>query len=267
MGLNGLRERIKGKCQRTLAVSLCRRPVKMQNKVPLISFTFDDFPRSALEIGGKILREHGVAGTYYVSLGLLDRDESVGRICSALHIREVLAQGHELGCHTFGHCDPWETEPNAFEKSIMENRSALDVLLSGKRFKTLSYPISTTPRPITKRKMGQYFSCCRTGGQCGNFGTVDLNYVRAFFIEQSRDNPIEIWNVIESNKAEMGWLVFATHDVTDRPTRFGCTPQLLEEVVCRALQSGAQILPVGQALRHVCGEETENLPVDELENR
>jgi hypothetical protein len=63
-----------------MSQALCRRPVKMQNTAPLFSFTFDDFPRSALEVGGKILRAHGVAGTYYVSLELLNRDEPTGDI-------------------------------------------------------------------------------------------------------------------------------------------------------------------------------------------
>ena len=45
-----------------------RRLTQMPNVGPLISFTFDDFPRSALWRGGTILRERGFVGTYYVSL-------------------------------------------------------------------------------------------------------------------------------------------------------------------------------------------------------
>jgi peptidoglycan/xylan/chitin deacetylase (PgdA/CDA1 family) len=43
----------------------------MRNREPMISFTFDDFPRSALHVAGRILEDHGIAGTYYVSLGLM----------------------------------------------------------------------------------------------------------------------------------------------------------------------------------------------------
>ena len=60
--------RFKGKYRRILSSALYRRTVKMQNADPLISFTFDDFPRSALEAGGQILRAHGVRGTYYAPL-------------------------------------------------------------------------------------------------------------------------------------------------------------------------------------------------------
>jgi peptidoglycan/xylan/chitin deacetylase (PgdA/CDA1 family) len=225
----------------------------MQNATPLISFTFDDFPRSALEVGGKILHAHGVAGTYYVSLGLLNRDEPTGRICSSTDLKEVLAQGHELGCHTFEHCDAWETESRSFEESILTNRLALKQILPHADFMTMSYPIST-PRPDTKRRTGQYFPGCRGGGQRFNYGTVDLNYLHAFFIEQSRDVPSLIWEIISRNWDKGGWLIFATHDISMQPTRFGCTPELFKDVVSRAVGSGAKVLPVAQALSLVCGQ-------------
>lgn len=246
-------ERLQGKYRRTVAAALCRRPVKMRNIVPLISFSFDDFPLSALEVGGAILREHGLTGTYYVSLGLLDRDESVGRICSAGHLQEVLNQGHELGCHTFGHCDAWDTEPELFDRSIGDNQRALTGIVPGARFETMSYPISTTPRPVTKKQTGLRFLCCRAGGQTNNAGTVDLNYVRSFFLEQSREDPSVIWDIIDRNRVEGGWLVFSTHDVSKHPTKYGCTPEFFDEVVKRAVNSKARILPVIQALDVVLG--------------
>lgn len=245
--LDLLLKRLRGKYRRTLSAALDRRPVKMQNTGPLISFTFDDFPGSALEVGGKILLAHDVAGTYYVSLGLLNRDEPTGRICSSADLTEVLAQGHELGCHTFGHCDAWETEPRFFEESILANRRALKQILPEADFVTMSYPIST-PQPGTKRRTERHFAGCRGGGQTFNLGTVDLNYLQAFFLEQSRDAPSTIWEMIDRNCVDGGWLIFATHDVTPRPTRFGCTPEFFDEVVARAVKSGAQVLPVAQAL-------------------
>lgn len=225
----------------------------MRNTVPLISFTFDDFPLSALEVGGKILREYGVLGTYYVSLGLLDRHETVGRICSAVHLKEALDQGHELGCHTFNHCDAWDTEPKSFEESIWENQRALASLMPGATFKTMSYPISTTPRPTTKKQSGLHFACCRAGGQSNNVGSVDLNYVRSFFLEQSRDDPDKIFDLIEQNRLVNGWLIFSTHDVADRPSRYGCTPRVFRDAVRKAVGSSTRVLPVFAALKEVLG--------------
>lgn len=240
-------KRIEGKYQRTASKLLWRRLVGMKNDVPIISFTFDDFPKSALDIGGEILQAHGVVGTYYVSLGLLDQDAPTGRICSAADIERVLAHGHELGCHTFGHCDAWKTNPQSFEESIVANRLALKSIAPHEEFLTMAYPISS-PRPGTKRRVGDYFAGCRAGGQDFNWGTVDLNYIRAFFLEKSRNAEEVIWQIIARNQEQRGWLVFATHDISDRPTPYGCTPEMFEAVVVRAKSSGAMILPVKRAL-------------------
>jgi hypothetical protein len=45
----------------------------------------------------------------------------------------------------------------------------------------------------------------------------------------------------------MGWLIFATHDVAAQPSRYGCTPEFLEQVVQYSVDSGARILPVAKA--------------------
>jgi peptidoglycan/xylan/chitin deacetylase (PgdA/CDA1 family) len=222
----------------------------MENRTPIVSFTFDDFPRSALQVGGEILRAQGFAGTYYASLGLLDRDSPVGRIFSTNDLQSLLAQGHELGCHTFAHSNAWQTEPDAFEASIVDNRRTLGQLLPRARFETLSYPIEA-PRPRNKLRAGSYFACCRGGGQTHNRGTLDLNNVQAFFLEMSRDHPECVREIIARNAADRGWLVFATHDVDEHHTRFGCTPSFFHQVLCWAAESGARILPVARALEEV----------------
>jgi peptidoglycan/xylan/chitin deacetylase (PgdA/CDA1 family) len=245
-------ERLRGRAQRDLSRSVACRRRKMLNESPLISFTFDDFPRSALHVGGRILRSHGAVGTYYVALGLMNRDEPVGRICNADDLADLLAVGHELGCHTYGHHDAWATPPRLFEESILANRRALGRLLPGATFETMSYPINS-PRPGAKRRAGRHFACCRGGDQRINVGTMDLSYLRAFFLEQSRERPAAVWEAIERNRQERGWLIFATHDVSPRPSPFGCTPEFFGEAVRRALASGARILPVARALAAACG--------------
>jgi peptidoglycan/xylan/chitin deacetylase (PgdA/CDA1 family) len=234
----------------SLLTLLARRNLRMTNRTPIVSFTFDDFPRSALHVGGEILRAKGFAGTYYASLGLMDQDSPTGSIFSAPDLETLIAQGHELGCHTFAHCNAWQTSPDVFEASILENRRALSRLLPNASFETLSYPIDN-PRLCTKRRAGHHFACCRGGWQRFNKGTIDLNKVLAFFLEKSRDRPESIRAIIEHNAAANGWLVFATHDISERPTQFGCTPALFEQVVQWTADSGAKVLPVARALKEM----------------
>jgi peptidoglycan/xylan/chitin deacetylase (PgdA/CDA1 family) len=229
--------------QRRAARWFGRRPCRIQLESPVISFTFDDFPRSALTNGGAILRQHGFSGTYYASFGLMGQQKSTGEIFQREDLQELIRQGHELACHTFDHCDSWETTPADFEASILKNRQAAAQHVATVTLKSFSYPI-TCPRPATKRRVASYFECARGGGQTFNVGVVDLNYLKAFFIEQSRDDFDAIKHVIDANTQATGWLIFATHDVSDNPTRFGCAPALFERIVDYAEKSGAHVVPV-----------------------
>lgn len=235
--------RVRGRYVRDIAAFAFKRPFPFETPVPYISFTFDDFPRSALHTGGAILKHFGLAGTYYASFGLMGKQAPTGEMFLAEDVKMVIDQGHELGCHTFGHCDAWKTQPNVFEDSIKKNQSALNALLPGASLKTLSYPINP-PRARTKRKIAQHFVCGRGGGQTFNAGIADLNYLRAFFLEKSRHHPQLVKRMIDQNRSARGWLIFATHDVCNNPTPWGCTPELFEDIVRYAVTSGARILPV-----------------------
>ena len=214
----------------------------------MISFTFDDFPRSALFEGGSILQQFGLVGTYYVSLGLAGKYTATGEMFILEDLGNVLTDGHELGCHTFAHCDSWQTDPLLFERSVVQNQAALNALYPGLGFETFSYPISP-PRPLTKARIASHFACCREGGQRANIRIADLNQLSAFFLEKSRDNFHDVNEIIDHNKRNCGWLIFATHDIAESPTPYGCSPGLFRSTVECAIRSGAEIVPVAKALK------------------
>jgi peptidoglycan/xylan/chitin deacetylase (PgdA/CDA1 family) len=254
--------------QRRLAVEAVRvlssRRLAVRTSLPLISFTFDDFPRTAFLEAGSILRRYGALGTYYASLGLMGKQSHLGPMYEAEDLKELTRLGHELGCHTFGHCHSWNTPPDVYERAILENQQALAEVLPGASFQTFAYPHSA-PRLGVKKVAGRYFRCCRggglkarrylhshaAGGQTFNWGVTDLNYLSAFFLEKSTDNPEAVKALIDQNARARGWLIFATHDVCADPSPFGCTPDFFEQVVEWSLQSGARILPVVKALEVV----------------
>jgi peptidoglycan/xylan/chitin deacetylase (PgdA/CDA1 family) len=236
-----------GRYQRSIGGLLFRRPFLINSERPIISFTFDDFPASALSVGGEILNGFGRTGTYYASFGLLDTEAPTGRIFASVDLEQLLRQSHEIGCHTFAHCDAWKTNPGVFEAEVRKNRMALNRIIPGGEFRTLSYPISP-PRPLTKKRIAKFFECCRAGGQTTNVGTVDLSQLSGYFIEKAGESVSTLRTVIDRNRELRGWLIFATHDVSDNPTRFGCTPRLFEQVVRYAVQSDALVLPVAAAL-------------------
>lgn len=247
MSAKYLRSRLGGFYRRTAGGALFRRPFQLRRDWPLISFTFDDFPQSALFTGGAILNRFGLTGTYYASFGIMGKDSPSGRIFLADDLKILIEQGHELGCHTFDHLDSWQTDRKTFERSVLENRRTLSRLLPGVQFKNFSYPISL-PRPLTKVRVGRYFLSARGGGQKFNVERLDLNQLAAFFLEKSRHDIRAIKDLIDKNLEARGWLIFATHDISANPTPFGCTPDFFSEVVQYAVESGSHILTVEKAL-------------------
>lgn len=233
-------------CQRRAARWFGRRPFALPPGPAIVSFTFDDFPRSALIDGGAILERFGLGATYYASLGLAGRTTPCGDMFELEDIPPLLELGHELGCHTFDHCPAWTTAPAAFAASVERNAQVLRELFPAARLPTLSYPISH-PRPGTKERVCERFACCRGGGQTFNAGTIDLNYLSAFFLEQSLDEPDAVARTILEARRAGGWLIFATHDISDRPSPFGCTRAFFRQVVQFTVDSGTQVLPVARA--------------------
>jgi peptidoglycan/xylan/chitin deacetylase (PgdA/CDA1 family) len=240
-------KRIRRCYARRAARVLARRQFAINAEKPFISFTFDDFPRSAFQVGGAILKAHELRATYYASLGLMGAQAPTGTMFLREDVESLLEQGHELGCHTFGHLHAGVTPPSLFEESVLRNRAELANLCRNVGFRTFSYPISE-PRVRTKQRISRYFACCRGGGQDLNVGVADLNCLSAYFLEQSRGDPKAVKNLIERNRRLNGWLILATHDISDTPTPWGCRPDFFAEIVQCAVQSGAQILPVIEAL-------------------
>lgn len=222
----------------------------MANTVPYLSFTFDDFPRSALHCAGSMLVSRGLRGTYYTSFGLMGKQAPTGTIFVREDLEELFKHGHEIGCHTYAHCHSWDTSPSDFEASVVENQAALERLAPGQSFGSHSYPI-TCPRPGTKRRLARHFACSRGGGQLTNEGRIDLNHLRAFFLEKCLDNIAAVREAIDYNARVCGWLILATHDVCDSPTPYGCQPEFFAEVLAHCVKSGARILPVADAWKEI----------------
>jgi peptidoglycan/xylan/chitin deacetylase (PgdA/CDA1 family) len=223
-----------------------RRTLDIRGKGPIISFAFDDFPRSALYQGGAILKRYGCVGTYYASAGIMGSTEPPGEMFRREDLDILLEQGHELGCHTYDHFDSRLTKPEIFEHSILRNREAFGIMYPGVHLRTFGYPKSE-PRLRVKRVVWRHFLCCKTIRQGRAAGITDLNYLPSFYLEKSRDEPAAIRSIIDANREARGWLILSTHDVAEHPSKYGVTPELFEETVKYAVNSGARILAVADA--------------------
>ena len=242
-----LRTRTANKVRRLLVHHAGRRPCSLRAHVPYVSFTFDDFPRSAWTEGGRILSDANVRGTFFISMNLAGADTPSGPVVSHDELRTMVREGHELGCHTFDHLDGCDSTVDAFEASIAANQRALAAVVPGGRFRTFAYPLDGPVLDI-KRAVGRHFACCRGGGQAHNAGEIDLNLLKGYFLDwRTQDDLAAVQDVIDRNAAARGWLILATHDVANVPSRYGCSPAFFADVVKAVIRSGARVLPMMRA--------------------
>ncbi len=247
----GLMRRARNKWRRYAIDRWARRDLPLQTSVPYVSFTFDDFPRTAYTVGGRILQERGVRGTYFVSSALLGGPSPSGPIASPEDVVQVATAGHEVGCHTREHLDGTRERPEAFERSIVANHDAIAELIPGIELEVFAYPLEG-PTLAVKKAVGPHFLASRGGGQVFNTGRADLHLLKSFFLDwKSRDDMDAIGRLIAENAASRGWLIFSTHDVDSDPSAYGCTPECFAKVVDLACQSGARVLPMGQVCRQL----------------
>lgn len=256
MPKRSLIERVASKSRRILADRLSRHMVSINTPVPIVSFTFDDAPRTAFDTGRGILKQVGARATYFVSLGLLDTETEVGRIASVSDLARAVGEGNELGCHTFDHLDAWHVPSAAYIASVHRNRETLHRIFPGAEFTTFAYPKSGATASV-KSALRNNFVCCRGGGQVANVNGTDLRLLKACFLDRRTGIDIEfIRSLVDNNAARRGWLIFATHDVAANPSPYGCTPEFLKAIAEYVSRSGALLLPVGEA----CGRLTSPNP-------
>ena len=246
-----IKNRIRGAYRSILSQRFARRIRVKRDTRPYISFTFDDFPCSAVVNGGAVLSEYGICGTFYVSMGRLNCDSPSGKLADVNDLQRFVDSGNELGCHTFDHLDGWSTNGVRLVESIRRNQAAVERIMPGMILETFAYPINGS-RPKTKRIIGEHFLCCRGGGQTYNRRHIDMNMILSCFLDLRNRNDLSlIKSLIDMNNKDRGWLVFATHDVQKEPSRYGCTIDFFREIVAYCARSGAEIFAVARSCREM----------------
>jgi peptidoglycan/xylan/chitin deacetylase (PgdA/CDA1 family) len=217
----------------------------------MISFTFDDFPRSALFVGGAVLKSFAACGTFYAAPGLMNQVNALGEQFCAQDIVALLADGHELGSHTYSHSSCRAVPLTEFEQDVKKGREAVEHM-TGLPAGHFSYPFGHATFGA-KLRIGSRFSSCRGIAPGINESPADLNLLRANSLYSASFDPDAIARLIAMNEKLCGWLIFYTHDIREAPSEFGCTPNQFEGVVKLAVRQGGRILTVDKAIAAAAG--------------
>jgi len=220
------------------------KPYRIHLKQPIISFTFDDAPKTAWTSAGEILGRYGFLGTYYCSGDLLGKSHpSLGTYCDADDVRALIREGHEIGCHTRSHLDCQTASRKCIEQDMAANRKLFADEFD-QHLTSFAYPFGIVTLGAKFAASSGYSSA--RGTRPGiNRRIADLSQLKTIAVDDDLDNARLL---IEETRRRRAWLIFYTHDVQESPSPFGCTPDAFEQVAKLVHQSGCDVLPVKNAM-------------------
>ena len=240
-----------GTLRRRLLSSVHQRPLPLGEGGPVVSFCFDDFPRTAYIAGGGILKSFGVRGTYYASVRLMGTSNTLGEQFVQRDLDRLLDNGHELGCHTYSHISCRNVPFRFFEADVEKDRVAIHQL-TGYDAGNFAYPYGHVSLWCKRRIGGQVESARGIFGGI-NGPIADLNLLRANSLYGHVESLPAVHQLIAETVRRRAWLIFYTHDVTRNHSPFGCTPSLLDAAIDHALHSGCRIVPIRAAIAAFSG--------------
>jgi peptidoglycan/xylan/chitin deacetylase (PgdA/CDA1 family) len=231
-----------------MAMHLCVEPFRLRNATPMVSFTFDDVPKSAATVGAAILEAHDVHGTFYVIGSQVGTSSPLWDMVDGEDVVALHRRGHEIACHTFSHKRACDLDAETLNAEIERNQHYLRSLDSSIRIENFAYPFGYGSF-VRKRQLKTVFKSCRSIVPGINSGTVDLQFLRAMPLIDRRIDRDGIERAFDQAQTNNGWLIFYTHDVAEEPSPYGCSPSLLNEALEAASRRKIPVLNMAEALR------------------
>jgi peptidoglycan/xylan/chitin deacetylase (PgdA/CDA1 family) len=231
--------------------ALHRRTVPLGDIGPVITFAFDDFPRTALATGAAIMEEFGARATYYVAMSLMDTENELGEQFHCADLQTLVDRGHEVALHGYEHISARRTPLEAFVRDLARCEEAIHACMPVGASKNFAYPYGEATLSA-KRRVGPSMTSCRGTIPGFNGPDVDLNLLHAVPLYGGGDRLGRARQLILENTNQRSWLIFYSHDVRETPSPYGCTPSLLRDTVAFAASQGGQVLKIAEVIARLC---------------
>ncbi len=234
---------LRGKLRRRLVRLQHRRRATTRPGRPMISFAFDDAPKSAFVAGAEVLERYGVRGTYFVCAGTAGERSFVGRLGDREDVLRVQAAGHEIGCHTFSHLDCGRADASSANADLARNAETFDAWRIAPA-RSFAYPFGDVG-PRAKSVVADRFALARALHPGLIEEGADLAQAPAVGIEGG-DGEDRARHWMARAKARSAWLILFTHGVEAALPPYGCTEAALERLVGEAVAGGFEVVTVAQ---------------------
>lgn len=224
-----------------------QKPFNIKLDAPIISFSFDDAPKSALNLGAQMLEAENIKATYYLC------GNNDGKVFEGVEqfdnkdVKRLYENGHEIACHTFGHSRLRRRTIDEIENDFDENLKYFKKLLGDDfDFQSHAFPYGEFDN-LSRAVCSGRFTTTRGVTRGVNYGKTDFANLLTVPLEQRRFSQEYLDGFINEAIQNNGWLIFYSHEVEDNPTPYGSTPQILEAAIKATKANNIKTMRVDEA--------------------
>ena len=131
---------------------------------------------------------------------------------------------------------------------MLGNRGYFRALDSAIEIESFAYPFGYGSL-LRKRQLKAEFQSCRSIVPGINSDSVDLQFLRAMPLIDRHIDREGVERAFDQAQTNNGWLIFYTHDIADRPSPYGCSPDLLDHALKAASRRKIPVLNMVEALQ------------------
>lgn len=186
----------------------------------LITFGFDDFPKSAADNGAAVMDSIGAKAVYYACSGLEGKTNLTGKQYSSEDLVKLSKAGHEIGAHTHNHLDCSDNPLTCVLSDIDKNLILLKDMGLEQSVEHFAYPYGETTS-VLKSALTAKFKTCRGIAPGFNTAGADSMQLRAMELTPDEATTNRALYAIEKALTKPIWLHIFTHDVRQKPSEFG----------------------------------------------
>jgi peptidoglycan/xylan/chitin deacetylase (PgdA/CDA1 family) len=244
--------RLTRRASHRLARHLPLSPSLMRSSEPLVTFSFDDVPTSAHSVAAPMIEAHGARATFYIATGLLGERSDHWTVVGREEIADLHRRGHEIALHSHLHGSTSLLDAGGLVQDLERNRETLRDIHPGIEARNFAYPFGQCTL-ARKYQLGSLVRSSRSIYAGVNRHVVDAHYLRATELCDARLTPERLDRYLDQARRSCGWLIFLLHDVSDRPSIFGCSRRFLDQALEGTARRGIRIATTDAALDAIAG--------------
>ena len=169
-----------------------------------------------------------------------------GRMFDPGDLQALKRDGHDIGCHTYSHMDCAPASDAEVTRDLARNRAFFKRHKLG-RARSFAYPYGRLDVPA-KRLLMRQMPALRGVRPGVHQGAADRGLLNATGIEDYNGGIGLALSQLASMQGDSEWLILFTHDISDRPSPWGCRCEDFDRLLLAIERSGAEVVSVARML-------------------